>query len=92
MITPDMMTFLNIFIRSLFELGLGALLVWGYYNEPKVAAWERKKWRAIKRGIRKLLRKIPFIVAWAEKPAKHGTPDYQFKLDQAEVWSKWSTY
>ena len=38
--------------------------------------------------VRKLKNSEKFMT-WLNKPAKHGRPDYQFKLDQAGVWSRW---
>lgn len=42
----------------------------------EVIDWEYKHlWNPLKRAIQKLLRKSNRIVAWAEKPAKHGKPN-----------------
>lgn len=40
----------------------------------------------LKRFIRRLLRKSSRIVAWAEKPAKHGRPDADFIEGQVKVY------
>lgn len=40
----------------------------------------------IKRFIRRQLRKSKRIVAWAEKPAKHGKPDADFIAGQVKVF------
>lgn len=49
--------------------------------------WEYKHlWNPLKRAIRKLLRKSDRIVAWAESPTKHGTPDALFKVGQIKVY------
>ena len=79
-------------LLSFVELAAIALLLYGFKHEAKVVAWEKKMWRSFKNFLRRQLRKSDRIVAWAEKPAKHGKPDYQFRLDQAGVWSQWSTY
>lgn len=39
----------------------------------------------LKRFIRRQLRKSSRIVAWAEKPAKHGKPDADFIAGQIKV-------
>ena len=72
------MTAFYVMLSSLFELFAIALLIWGFYNESKVAKWERKQWARLKRFIRRQLRKSDKIVAWAEKPTKHGRPDGDF--------------
>lgn len=52
----------------------------------EVIDWEYKHLRnPLKRAIRKLLRKSSRIVAWAEKPAKHGRPDADFIAGQIKV-------
>lgn len=79
-------------LLSFVELAAIALLIYGFTHEAKVVALEKKMWRSFKSFLRRQLRKSDRIVAWAEKPAKHGKPDYQFRLDQAGVWSQWSTY
>ena len=86
------MTAFYIMLSSLFELFAIALLIYGYSHENKVIDWENRVIGKTKQFIRRLLRKSKRIVAWAEKPAKHGRPDYQFRLDQAGVWSQWSSY
>ena len=58
-------------------------------NRKKIAEWERKVWKKIKRFIRRQLRKSPRIVAWAEKPTKHGRPDDEWITGQIQVWGEW---
>ena len=58
-------------------------------NRHKVAEWERKVWKKLKRFIRRQLRKSPRIVAWAEKPTKHGRPDEEWITGQIQVWGEW---
>lgn len=77
--------------RTLLEFIAAVGVVLLFVFEKRMIALERKAYAIIKDFIRKQLRKNPRIVAWAEKPEKHGKPDYQFRLDQAEVWSKWFT-
>jgi hypothetical protein len=56
----------------------------------KVIDWEYKHlWNPLKKAIRKLLRKSPRIVAWAEKPTKHGRPDKEWITGQIRVWGEW---
>lgn len=80
------MTVLYIALSSLCELvGIG-IMVWGYLNEEKVLAWEYIIIRRAKRFIRNQLRKSDRIVAWAEKPTKHGRPDADFIEGQIKVY------
>lgn len=55
-------------------------------NRKKIAAWERRQWKKFKKWVRTQLRKNPRIVAWAEKPAKHGRPDMAWIEGQVKVW------
>ena len=55
-------------------------------NRKKIAAWERKQLAKFKRWLRTQLRKSDRIVAWAEKPAKHGKPDSEFITGQVKVF------
>jgi hypothetical protein len=80
------MTAFYIMLSSLFELTAIALLIWGYMHEEKVIAWENKVIRKAKRFIRTQLRKSDRIVAWAEKPTKHGIPDEDFIAGQVKVF------
>jgi hypothetical protein len=87
------MTAFYIALSSLFELSAMALCVYGYLHEEKVIAWEDKVifWedkiiRKAKRNLRNLLRKSDRIVAWAEKPTKHGRPDADFIEGQVKVY------
>ena len=78
------------FFSALFVL----LLVFRY---KEVIEWEAKHlWSRydamcdkLKRFIRRLLRKSSRIVAWAEKPTKHGRPDADFITGQIQVWGEW---
>lgn len=58
-------------------------------NRKKIAEWERKMWKKLKRFIRRQLRKSPRIVAWAETPTKHGRPDDEWVTGQIQVWGEW---
>lgn len=55
-------------------------------NRKKIAEWERRVWAKFKRWLRTQLRKSPRIVAWAEKPAKYGTPDMAWIEGQVKVY------
>lgn len=63
-----------------------AVCIWGYANKDKVIAFEIIVWSKFKRWLRTQLRKSDKIVAWAEKPTKHGTPDALFKVGQIKVY------
>lgn len=79
---------MNVFLvalSSLLEVLAIILVVYGYAHEDKVIAWENKVIRKVKNGIRKQLRKSKKIVAWAEKPTKHGRPDEDFIAWQIKV-------
>jgi hypothetical protein len=80
------MTAFYIALSSLCELAAIALLIYGYLHEEKVMAWEQKMFRKAKQFIRRQLRKSKRIVAWAEKPAKHGRPDADFIEGQIKVY------
>lgn len=75
-----------IMLSSAFELFAIALLIYGYIHESKVISWENKVIGKTKRFIRRQLRKSDRIVAWAEKPAKHGKPDAEFIAGQVKVF------
>lgn len=79
------MTMFYIMMSSLFELMAIALLIWGYLHEEKVVVFEKEIIVRAKRNIRRLLRKSSRIVAWAEKPTKHGRPDEDFIAGQIKV-------
>ena len=65
---------------------LSGIYIYAKYHEPKVIEWEYKYlWNPLKKFIRKLLRKSNRIVAWAEAPAKHGSPDEDFIAGQIKV-------
>ena len=55
-------------------------------HRDKVIEWERRQIAKFKRWLRKQLRKSDRIVAWAEKPTKHGTPDMAWIEGQVKVW------
>ena len=55
-------------------------------HRDKVIEWERRQIAKFKRWLRKQLRKSDRIVAWAEKPAKHGKPDSEFITGQVKVF------
>lgn len=80
------MTPFYIALSSLFELFAIALLIYGYIHESKVITWENRVIGKIKRFIRRQLRKSKRIVAWAEKPVKHGRPDDDFIEGQTKVF------
>lgn len=82
----EIMTAFYIAVSSLCELTAIALLIYGYRHEEKVIAWEQKMFRKAKRFIRRQLRKSDRIVAWAEKPTKHGRPDADFIAGQVRVF------
>lgn len=72
--------------RTFFEVLAIVAILYGFFNEPKVARWEQKQWKKFKRWLRTQLRKNPRIVAWAEKPTKHGTPDMAWIEGQVKVY------
>ena len=80
------MTAFYIALSSMFELSAIALLVYAYMHEKKVIAWENRVFSKAKRNIRKLLRKSKRIVAWSEKPTKHGKPDEEWITGQVKVF------
>lgn len=55
-------------------------------HRDKIIEWERRQLAKFKRWLRKQLRKSPRIVAWAEKPAKHGRPDEEWIAGQVKVF------
>ncbi|MEE0897016.1 MAG: hypothetical protein U0L88_05245 [Acutalibacteraceae bacterium] len=55
-------------------------------NRKKIAEWERRVWAKFKKWLRTQLRKSDKIVAWAEKPTKHGTPDMAWIEGQVKVY------
>ena len=73
-------------LLSFVELAAIALLIYGFTHEAKVVALEKKMWRSFKSFLRRQLRKSKRIVAWAEKPAKHGKPDAEFIAGQVKVF------
>ena len=73
-------------IRTILEIIAILAILYGFKHEEKVVAWEKKTWRSFKSFLRRLLRKSKRIVAWAEKPAKHGKPDAEFIAGQVKVF------
>ncbi len=66
---------------------LSGMYIYAKYHEPKVIEWEYKHlWNPLKRAVRNLLRKSKRIVAWAEQPSKHGTPDEDWITGQVKVF------
>ena len=55
-------------------------------NKDKIAQWERMMWEKFKRFLRRQLRKSKRIVAWANKPVKHGSPDADWIAGQVRVF------
>ena len=55
-------------------------------HRKKIAEWERRQLAKFKRWLRTQLRKSDRIVAWAEKPAKHGRPDEDWITGQIKVF------
>lgn len=80
------MSISEIAISSTIQIILIALFIWGYANKDKVIAFEIIVLSKFKRWLRTQLRKSDRIVAWAEKPTKHGTPDALFKVGQIKVY------
>lgn len=76
-------------IRTIIEAVAIVAILYGFFNEPKVARWEQKQWARFKRWLRRQLRKSDRIVAWAEKPVKHGKPDEEWIAGQVRVWGDW---
>jgi hypothetical protein len=80
------MTLSDIIASSTLEVIAMAVFIWGYANKEKVIAFEIIVWSKFKRWLRRQLRKSDRIVAWAEKPAKHGRPDADFIEGQIKVY------
>lgn len=78
--------FSDIIIPSFFEAIAVTTLLYLFCFEKHVAKWEQKQWARFKRFIRRQLRKSKTIVAWAEKPTKHGTPDMAWIEGQVKVY------
>lgn len=76
-------------IRTILEAIAIVAILYGFFNEPKVARWEQKQWAKLKSWLRTQLRKSDRIVAWAETPAKHGRPDGEWITGQVRVWGDW---
>ena len=73
-------------IRTILEIIAILAILYGFTHEAKVVALEKKMWRNFKSFLRRQLRKSKRIVAWAEKPAKHGKPDAEFIAGQVKVF------
>lgn len=73
-------------IRTILEIIAILAILYGFTHEAKVVALEKKMWRSFKSFLRRQLRKSKRIVAWAEKPAKHGKPDAEFITCQVKVF------
>jgi hypothetical protein len=80
------MTVSDIIASSTLEVIAMAVFIWGYANKEKVIAFEIIVWSKFKRWLRRQLRKSDKIVAWAEKPTKHGRPDADFIEGQVKVY------
>ena len=76
-------------IRTILEIIAILAILYGFTHEAKVVALEKKMWRNFKNFLRRQLRKSDRIVAWAEKPAKHGRPDEEWITGQIRVWGEW---
>ena len=85
----DVYKIINLLVFSLIQASIVTLLFYIFCMNPKVVAWERRCWAKFKRFIRRQLRKSPRIVAWAETPTKHGTPDDEWITGQIRVWGEW---
>ncbi len=80
------MTVSDIIASSAIEATAIAMFIWCYANKDKVIAFEIIVWSMFKRWLRRQLRKSKRIVAWAEKPAKHGKPDEDWITGQIKVF------
>lgn len=80
------MTAAELIASSTIEAIAMAVFIWGYANKEKVIAFEIIVWSKFKRWLRRQLRKSKRIVAWAEKPTKHGRPDADFIAGQVKVF------
>ena len=82
----EKMTAFYIALSSLCELVAIALLIWGFYNESKIAEWERKQYKKFRRWLAKKLISNKRFMAWLNKPAKHGKPDEDWITGQIKVF------
>ena len=80
------MTAFYIFLSRMFELVAIALLIWGFYNESKIAEWERKQYKKFRRWLAKKLISNKKFMAWLNAPAKHGKPDAEWIEGQVKVF------
>ena len=80
---------MSYFISSAIEFTAIILFIYLYTRKDKLIAWEVKQIAKAKRFIRRQLRKSDRIVAWAEKPTKHGRPDDEWITGQIQVWGEW---
>jgi hypothetical protein len=79
----------EIIIKAFLEAILVTSLLYLFCFENDVAKWERRVWARFKKWLRRQLRKSDRIVAWAEKPTKHGRPDEEWITGQIQVWGEW---
>ena len=73
---------------SIFTGGiLSGIYIYAKFHEPEVTAWEYKHlWNPLRRAIRKFLQKNNRLMAWLNKPAKHGSPDTEWITGQIKVF------
>ncbi|MBE7027372.1 MAG: hypothetical protein E7410_07445 [Ruminococcaceae bacterium] len=73
---------------------LSGLLIYAFFKEPKIIAWEdnvlfpflRRLWQRICRFIRRRMKSNARFIAWLNKPVKHGKPDADFIAGQIKVF------
>jgi hypothetical protein len=85
----DVEKLINLLMLSLAQATAITFLVYLLCVNSKVVALEHRVWASFKRWLRRQLRKSPRIVAWAEKPTKHGRPDEEWITGQIRVWGEW---
>lgn len=77
---------MNLIVLGFIQASVATLLVYFFCINPVVVAWERRMWTKLKKLVRRQLRKSKRIVAWAETPAKHGSPDEEWIAGQVRVF------
>lgn len=82
----DVEKIINLLMFSFAQAVIVTFLMYLFCENPKVVAWERRVWAKFKRFIRRQLRKSKTIVAWAETPTKHGSPDMAWIEGQVKVY------
>ena len=82
----DVEKMINLLMFSFAQAVVVTFLMYLFCINPKVVAWERRMWSSFKKWLRRQLRKSKTIVAWAEKPTKHGTPDMAWIEGQVKVY------